>query len=172
MRRDVIVLRALDSTPASRSSWCRRATSPCRDRAFFACSTAAFSLRRDASKRDFHEPASQRAATSAHRNSCARASAVSARARSRSYSNRQSRRWRIGTSSGQVHAPAVRVRAVSESCVAMDLTIAHDGSRYQRPYGRLIPIRDNFPNVVHTGTTERLPSIRVGAFFLPAFLNR
>ena len=40
--------------------------------------------------------------------------------------------------------------------IAMDSTIAHDGSRYQRPYGRLIPIRDNFPNVAHIGTTERL----------------
>ena len=40
--------------------------------------------------------------------------------------------------------------------IAMDSTIAHDGPRYQRPYGRLIPIRDNFPNVTHTGTTERL----------------
>ena len=39
----------------------------------------------------------------------------------------------------------------------MASTIAHDGPRYQCPYRRLIPITDNFPNVAHTGTTERLP---------------
>ena len=81
--------------------------------------------------------------------------------RSRSYGNCQSRGWRIGTPSGEVHASsaqAARVRAVSESStrIAIASTIAHGGSRYQCPYRRLIPITDNFPNVAHTGTTERL----------------
>ena len=130
----------------------RRDTSASRDsasfaarRASFACSTAAFSLRRDASKRDFHEPASQRATTSAQRNSSARACASSARARSRSararsrsYGKRQSRGSRIGAASGKDRAPsspATRVGAVSISStrIAMGATIAHGGWRMALP---------------------------------------
>ena len=178
MRRDMIVLRPPDSTSASRRSLCRRDTSARRDsasfaawRASFACSTAAFSLRRDASKRDFHEPASQRATTSAQRNSSARACAASARARSRSaracsrsYGKRQSRGWRIGTASGKDRAPsspAARVGAVSISStrIAMGATIAHGGLRYPCPYRRSserrpIPARPNGYHQVACGVTQ------------------
>ncbi len=73
-----------DAMPASERSVSRRATSACKDgtslavrRASFVSSTASLSLRRQALNRDFHEPPSLRAATSAQRSSSARASAAS-----------------------------------------------------------------------------------------------
>ena len=71
-----------DAMPASERSVSRRATSACKDgtslavrRASFVSSTASLSLRRQALNRDFHEPPSLRAATSAQRSSSARAPA-------------------------------------------------------------------------------------------------
>ena len=65
-----------DAMPASERSVSRRATSACKDgtslavrRASFVSSTASLSLRRQALNRDFHEPPSLRAATSAQRSS-------------------------------------------------------------------------------------------------------
>ena len=83
IRSAITVLRFPVSTPASRSRPSRRPTSLCNAKAFRAARRASrvsamtfFSFRLDASHRDFHDPASQRARTSAHRSSSARASAA------------------------------------------------------------------------------------------------
>ena len=150
LRRDIIVPRLLGSTPACQSSLLRRATSACRDSAFcaawracFASSAAASSLRRDASKRDFHEPASLRADTSAHRNFSARPSAASARARSRSaracsrsYNHRQSHGSRVDKASGEAQSPslsAARIRAVSIFWVRIAMAGNHNATQNTLP---------------------------------------
>ena len=104
LRNASIVLLSFDSMPASERSISRRATSACKEgtslaarRASFVSSTASLNLRRQAPNRDFHEPASLREPTSAQRSSSARASAASARTRSRSYIERKSRGMRSGT---------------------------------------------------------------------------
>ena len=131
-----------DAMPASESV--RRATSACKDgtslavrRASFVSSTASLSLRRQALNRDFHEPPSLRAATSAQRSSFARASAASARARSRSHCDRQSRGACSGTDTGDNRTPplpstSVRLVPKSSSRTTMRTTIAHGKSRYQQ----------------------------------------
>ena len=77
---DTLARRLPGSTPASESSFVRRATSACKNSASFAArrtafisSTAAVRCLRLVSKRDFHKPASLRAATSAQRSSSQRA---------------------------------------------------------------------------------------------------
>ena len=146
LRRDMIVLRLLDSTPASERSFSRRVTSACKARAFFAVrrtslisSAAAFSLFRLASSCDFSEPAREREANSARRSSSQRASAAAARARSCSYRGCQSRRACAGAASAgdQVPSPpSTSVRAAPESSrIAMRSTVAHGRNRYQRKCG-------------------------------------
>ena len=144
------------STPASASNFFRRATSASDEsasfaarRASFASSTAAWRFCRLASKRDFHEPASLRAATSAQRSSSQRASAASARARSRSartrsrsYSDWKSRGGRAVPVEGKDQSPlalSVDLRSVekSSSRMTMHTTIAHGETCYQPPCGRL-----------------------------------
>ena len=144
------------STPASASNFFRRATSASDEsasfaarRASFASSTAAWRFCRLASKRDFHEPASLRAATSAQRSSSQRASAASARARSRSartrsrsYSDWKSRGGRAVPAEGKDQSPlalSVDLRSVekSSSRMTMHTTIAHGETCYQPPCGRL-----------------------------------
>jgi hypothetical protein len=75
------------STPAPASNCFRRATSACDESASFAVrrtsfvsSSASLSRRRQDLKRDFYEPESVRAATSAQRSSSQRVSTASARA--------------------------------------------------------------------------------------------
>ena len=133
-----------DAMPASERSVSRRATSACKDgtslavrRASFVSSTASLSLRRQALNRDFHEPPSLREATSAQRSSSARASVASARARSRSHCDRQSRGARSGTNTGDDRTPPLPPTSVkpvpkSSSRTAMRTTIAHGKSRYQQ----------------------------------------
>ena len=117
---------------ASESSFSRRVTSACRERAFFAVrrtsfvsSTAAFSLLRHRSSCHFSEPARPRASTSAQRSSSARASAASAREHSRSaracacsYRDRQSRASRpgAGPEGDQIASfPSVSARSAPKS---------------------------------------------------------
>ena len=157
LRSASIVLPSFDSTPASDRSVSRRATSACKEgtslaerRASFVSSTASLNLRRQASNRDFHEPASLREATSAQRSSSACASAASARARSRSararsrsYSERKSRGVGPGTDTGHDPTPplpSTSVRSVpkSSSRTAMRSTITHGKRRYQPPCGASI----------------------------------
>ncbi len=131
-------LRLADSMLASESSFSRRVTSACRERAFFAArrtsfasSTAAFSLLRQRSSCHFSEPARPRASASAQRSSSARASAVSAREHSRSaracacsYRDRQSRASRAGANAEDDKIPSstsisVRFAPKSSSRLAM-----------------------------------------------------
>ena len=106
-------------------------------RASRVSATTFLSLRRDASHRHFHDPASLRARTSAHRNSSARASAASARSRSRSYSDRQSGGSAASepdTGQSSSGPPASATPACPfVSRIAMPSTILHSGSRYQVP---------------------------------------
>ena len=144
LRSASILLLSFDPMPALERSVSRRATLACKEgtslaarRASFVSSTASLNLRRQAVNRDFHEPASLREATSAQRSSSARASAVSARARSRSHCDRQSRGARSGTDTGDDRTPplpSTSVRSVpkSSSRTAMRTTIAHGKSRYQQ----------------------------------------
>ena len=144
LRSASILLLSFDPMPASERSVSRRATLACKEgtslaarRASFVSSTASLNLRRQALNRDFHEPASLREATSAQRSSSARASAVSARARSRSHCDRQSRGARSGTDTGNDRTPplpSTSVRSVpkSSSRTAMRTTIAHGKLRYQQ----------------------------------------
>ena len=143
------------STPASASNVFRRATSASNEsasfaarRASFASSTAVWRLCRLASKRDFHDPASLRAATSAQRSSSQRASAASARARSRSararsrsYNDWKSRGRRAVPVEGKDQSPlalSVDPRALEKSSrIAMHATIAHGKICYQPRCGRL-----------------------------------
>ena len=140
---DEILLRLLDSTPASDRSFSSRATSACRESASFAVrrtsfvsSAASLSLRRHVSNCHFSELARARESISARRSSSQRASAPSARARSRSYSDRKSRGAHVGAVSGDEQissSPSTSARSApkSSSRISMRSTIAHGRSRYQ-----------------------------------------
>ena len=150
MRSDMIVLRLLDSTPASESSFSSRPTSAWKNSASFAArrtsftsSTAALSLSRLLSSAHFNEPARERASRSARRSSSQRASAASARARSISaracacsHRDCQSRGSDAGAARGGDQNPpsasvSVGVAPKSSSRIAMRTTISNRRRRYQ-----------------------------------------
>ena len=145
MRRDMIVLRLLVSTPACERSFSSRVTSPCKARAFcavrrtsFVSASAAFSLPRHLSSCVFREPARHRASSSDRRSSSQRASAASARVRSRSCRERKSRDWHAGggaSGGGQASAtPSADAKPapISSSRTDMRPTVAHGLTRYQQ----------------------------------------
>ena len=136
-----------EAMPSSESRVSRRATAARNEgaafaarRSSFASSLASLSLRRHDLKRDFHEPASLQAATSAQRNSSQRASAASARARCCSYRDFKSCGVPASGDLGgdQIPAPSsvsVASTEKSSSRTAMRSTIAQVKSCYQPPCG-------------------------------------
>ena len=104
---------------------------------------AAWRCCRLASKRDFHEPASLRAATSAQRSSSQRASAASARARSRSARTR-SRSYSDWKSRGGRAVPAegegpIAARALGRPQIRGKIVVAHDHAHDDSAWRNMLP---------------------------------
>ena len=135
-------MRSCRASP-SRHRFRKGASSACKERASFAArrtslvsSAAALSLRRHVSSCHFSALARARESISARRSSSQRASAPSARARSRSYSDRKSHGAHVGAVSGDDQissSPSTSVGSApkSSSRIAMRSTVAHGRSRYQ-----------------------------------------
>ena len=153
MRADTILAPSPGSRPGAHRSFSNCASSVCNKgtvltlrRSSLVSSSTAVSLLRHLPNRDFHEPASLRAVTSAQRNSSTRASAASARAcsrsaraRSRCNSVSKSHGSCSGRGAGENRIPpsvstGVRSVAISASRTAMRRTIAHGFPCYQSPF--------------------------------------